>query len=164
MVDQRHRQRREQELSERSGRRSRAEGERAPLRRHQPAERADHHGEGGAGQAETDHHAGAEMEHRRRLGIGHGRQAERIEHRARAEHRHRAEAIRHRTGHGLGGAPQQHLDRECQREQVAAPAVGARHRREEEAEPRARPEAQHRDQAAANQDDGGRAPGHRAAG
>jgi hypothetical protein len=148
-VDQRHRQRREKELSERSGRGAGAEGKRPPLRRHQLAERADHDSERGAGQPEADHDAGTEMEHRRRAGIGHRSQAERVENRARAENRRGAETIRHCAREGLGRAPQQHLDREREREQVAAPAVRARHRGEEKAHPRARAEAQYSDQAAA---------------
>src|SRR5262249_56682990 len=44
-------------------------------------------------------------------------------------------------------------------EHVAPPAVRDRHRGEENSQPRARPEADHCDQTAAGQDDGGRAPG-----
>jgi hypothetical protein len=85
-ADQRYREWREQELSERSGRRAGAEGERPPLRRHQLAERADHDGERAAGQPEADDLAGTEVEHRRRSGIGHRGEAQRVEDRAHAEH------------------------------------------------------------------------------
>ena len=57
-ADQRDRERRKQKLSERAGRGAEAEGGRAPLRRHQLAERANHDGESTARQAEADQDAG----------------------------------------------------------------------------------------------------------
>ena len=129
-VNERHRERREQELPERAGRRPRAEGDRAPVRRHQLAEGADHDGEGGAGEPESDHRTGREMKHARRGRVGHGRQTERIEDRPQAEDRRGSIMVCHRPGHGLGRAPQQHLDGEREREHVAAPPMCTRHRGE----------------------------------
>ena len=60
-VHQAHGERREQELAERARRRAGAERERAPAFRHELAERADHHRQRAAGQAEADQHAGREM-------------------------------------------------------------------------------------------------------
>ena len=157
-LHQGHRERGEQELSERARRSAGAEGERAPFRRHQLAERTDHDGEGGAGEPEADHHAGGEMKHPGGRSVGHRRQADRIEDRSHAQHRHRPEAVRHPSGEGLGGAPEQHLNREREREHVAPPAVFAGHRDEKESEPGAHPKAEDRDQATAHEDDGGRAP------
>jgi hypothetical protein len=101
------------------------------------------------------------MEHSRRGGVGHGRQAERVEDRAQAENRRGPITIRHRPGQRLRRAPQQHLDRERECEYVAAPAMCARHRSEKETQPRTRPETDQRDQATAGQDDGGGPPGNR---
>ena len=58
----------------------------------------------------------------------------------------------------LRGAPDQNLDRQRQREYVAAPAIGRRHRRQEQTKRGARPEAERADQAAANENDERRAP------
>ena len=54
-VDQRMRERRIEELAERARRGAGAEGEGAPVLRHELAERADHHRERAAGKAEADH-------------------------------------------------------------------------------------------------------------
>ena len=62
-VHQRDRERRKQELAERAGRGAEAEGERAPLRRHQFAEGADHEVNESRDEAEADQHAGREVEH-----------------------------------------------------------------------------------------------------
>ena len=51
------RERRKQELPERARRRADAERERAPVYRQQFSERADHDGEGGAREPETDQEA-----------------------------------------------------------------------------------------------------------
>lgn len=54
--------------------------------------------------------------------------------RAQRKHAHCAEAIRERAGKRLTNAPEQHLDRERERKDIAAPSIGLRHRREEETE------------------------------
>jgi hypothetical protein len=71
---------------------------------------------------------------------------------------HRAEAVGDRARKRLSGTIEQRLHRDRQREDLAVPAVGRRQRREEEAERRARPEPDHRDQAAAEHDHCGCAP------
>ena len=150
-------------MPERAGGRPGAECERAPLRRHQLAECADHDRKGGAGEPEADHRAGREMEHSRRIRVGHGRQAERVEHRSDAENWRRSIAVRQRAGHRLGRAPEQHLDRERERKHVAPPTVRARHRGEKEAQARTCAETDERDQATADQNELGGAPGERPA-
>jgi NAD(P)H-nitrite reductase large subunit len=65
---------------------------------------------------------------------------------------------------GCGPLVKQILDCERHREHIAAPAVRTRHRRQEKAERGARPEAHHRNQAAAQHDDGRRTPGDRLGG
>ena len=134
-IDEIDREGREQKLPERTGSRSGPERDRPPLRRHQLAEGADHDGEGRARESEADDQAGGQMEHRRRIGVGHRRQAEGIEDGAHAQHRHGAVPIGHRARKRLGRPPQQHLNREREREHVAPPAEGARHRREEKCQP-----------------------------
>ena len=71
IVDQRHAERREQELAERSGRSAGAERDAAPLRRQQLAECGQHQIERAAGQAEADQDAGAEIERQRRRRVAH---------------------------------------------------------------------------------------------
>ena len=164
MIHQRDRQRREQELAERAGRGAGAERKRPPSLRHQLAEGADHHGERATGKAETDQHAGRQVQFQRRAGVGHPDDAGDVEQQPADQHPDRAEAVGERARERLAGAPQQHLDRQRQREHVAAPAVGGAHRPEEEAERRARPEGDEADQAAADQDDRRRAPGRQAGG
>jgi hypothetical protein len=149
-VDERAREWREQELAERAGRRAGAECERPPVVGHELAERPDHQVERTARQAETDENAGRELEHRRRRGIGHEHEAERIEQRPGPQDANRAEAVRHSAGEWLADAPQQILDGDREREHVAAPIARDRQRREELAESRARAEAQQGDDAAAS--------------
>ena len=60
---------------------------------------------------------GTEVEHRRRSGMGHRGEAQRVEDRAHAEHWRGTETIRYRAREGLGHAPQQHLDRERERKE-----------------------------------------------
>ena len=55
--------------------------------------------------------------------IGHQREAERVEQRPDAQHARGAEAVGDRTRKRLANAPQQVLQREREREHVAAPAV-----------------------------------------
>ena len=70
-------------------------------------------------------------------------------------------AIGDRARERLADTPEQILKCEGEREDVAAPAVRARHRGEEQAERRARPKADQRDQASANNDNGRRPPRQR---
>ena len=155
---QRDRERRKQELAERAGRRAETKCRRAPLRRHQFAERADHDGERAARQAEADQHAGRQSQHQRRGRIGHQVEAEPIEHGAEREHARRAVAVGNGAGDRLADAPQQILNSQREGEDVAAPMVGLRQRRKEKPERRTRPEADHRDQAAAQHQHNGVAP------
>ena len=74
------------------------------------------------------------------------------------------EAIGHGARKWLADAPKQILQREGECENVAAPAVRARHRSQKQAERRTRSEADQRDQASANNDDGRRPPGQRTRG
>ena len=98
------------------------------------------------GKAEADEHAGREIEHPRRGRIRHQGETERIEQRRRRTARARCRSDRQSRRRTAGRPPQDVLDREREPEHVAAPAVVLRHRREEEAERRARTEAQQRDQ------------------
>ena len=81
-----------------------------------------------------------------------------IEHAAGAQHAHGAVAIGNRAGERLTHTPQDVLYGQRQPEHVAIPTVVLGHRREKEAERRARTEAQQRNHAAARHDHGGRAP------
>jgi len=56
-----------------------------------------------------------------------------------AEHPHGSVAVGDDAGERLADAPQQVLQRERESEDVAAPVIGIRHRRQEEAQRRARP-------------------------
>ncbi len=159
-VDQHAGERREQELAERSGRGAETERERAPRFRQELAERADHDGEGAARQRKADEQAGAEIEQARRRRMRHEDETGRIGDRAGPQHAHRAITIRDRAGERLKGAPQQVLDRERPGEDVTAPSIGERHRVEELAGRRARPEAQHADHTAAGDDHDRGAPSH----
>jgi hypothetical protein len=158
LVDQHHREWREQELTEGACGGAGAEGERPPFRRQQFAECTHHDHEGRAGKSEANDYAGRQMQGRRAARIGHQRKAERIENRPCAEHLRRAEAVRQGSGEGLAGTPEQHLNSKREREYVAAPAVCAGYRREEKPERGARSKAEHPDRATANQDDGRRTP------
>ena len=59
----------------------------------------------------------------------------------------RAVAVRDRSGHRHSDAPQQVLDRQCQREGLPRPAVRGRHRLQEQTEAGPYPEPDERDQA-----------------
>ena len=157
-VDQRHAQRRIQELAEGARGGAGAEGERAPAFRQELAESRQHDAEGAAGEAEADEDAGRNAEKKRRVGVGHQREPDGIENPAAAEHPHGAEAIGQHAGKRLARAPQDVLDREREAEHIAIPAVRLRLRRQEQAERRARPEAEHGDEAAAQHDHERRAP------
>ena len=69
-----------------------------------------------------------------------------------------AETIGDRAGERLTDAPEQILDRQRQARTRRGPSRCSRHRRQEQAERRARPEADRADQAAADQDHQRRAP------
>ncbi len=91
--------------------------------------------------------------------IGHERETGGIKHRTCAQHFHRAVAVGDHAGERLANAPQQVLDRDRERENVAAPVIGARQRRQEEAERRARSECDDREHTAEHNDHHRRAPG-----
>jgi hypothetical protein len=74
------------------------------------------------------------------------------------EHANGAEAVGDRAGERLTDAPQQVLERKGERKNIAAPAVLRRHRIEEQTGGRTRTVPQQRDQAATDENDGGRAP------
>ncbi len=128
------------------------------LRRQELAERRQHDRKRAAGKTEADQYAGGDIEHRRAGRLRHQRQARGVKQRADAEHPHRAEAVGDDAAERLADAPQQILQRQRKGEDVAAPVIGARQRREEEAERRARPERDERDQAAEADDQRRRAP------
>ncbi len=158
IVDQAHAERREQELPERTRRGAGAERGRTPVRRQKLAERRDDHVERAAGDADTDQHAGGEIEHPGRRGVRHHEQAEGVEQRADDDDAGGAETIGESAGERLRRAGNQGLHGGREREHLAAPTVRVGERREKEAERRARPEADHGDQAAAGDDDGRGAP------
>ena len=159
VVDQRDAKRRKQELAERAGRRPHAERDRPPACRQELGKGADHDAERTTAEAEPNQHAGRQMKLKRRFGIGHPHDAADVEQSSPDQHPGGAEAIGERAGERLAGAPQQHFDRQRQREHVAAPAVGGGHRRQKKSEGRARPKADQRDQTSANEDDEWGAPG-----
>jgi hypothetical protein len=88
----------------------------------------------------------------------HQRQTERVEQRAGAQHPDGAEAIGDDAAKRLADAPQQILQGERESKDVAAPMMRGRHRREKEAERRARAESDDGDQTAAADDQRRRAP------
>jgi hypothetical protein len=146
-------------LPERTGRGAEPEGERAPFRRQQLAEGREDDRERGTGEAEPDECAGGGIEQRCVRRMRHQREAGGEHQRAGAEHPHGAEAVGDDAGERLADAPQQILQGERERKDVATPVIGLRHRRQEEPESRARPERHHRDQTAEADDEEGRAPG-----
>ena len=162
IVDHRDAERREQELPERAGRGAGAERKAALLGRQQLAERRQHQVERTARQPEADQDAGAEIERQRRRRITHQKQTAGIEQRADDHHAQDAEAIGDGARDRLAQAPQQVLQRQREAEHVASPGEVAAHRLDEKAEARARPEAQQRDQASADDDDQRRPPGAKA--
>ncbi len=164
IVDQRDAERREQELAERSCRGAGAECDAALFRWQQLAECRQHQVERATGEAETDQHAGAEIERQRRRGVAHQQQAAGIEHRAHRDHAEHAEAIGDGAGNRLSETPEKVLQRQRQSEYVAAPGGVAAHRLHEETEAGAWAEAEKSDSAAADDDDQRRPPVDGAAG
>ncbi len=158
IVDQRDAERCEHELSERTRRGARAQRDAAPFLRQQLAEGRQHQIERTAGQTETDQKSGADIERQRRAGITHHQQAGGIHQRTDANHTHAAEPVGNRAGEGLADPPQQILNGKGECEDIAAPRKLAAHGLHEEAEGRTRPERQHADQAAADDDHQRRAP------
>ena len=152
-IDQHDGQRRVEELPERAGRSAEPEGKRAPLRRQQLSEGREDDRERRAGEAETDESAGRCVEQRRARRVRHQGEAGGEHQGAGTEHPHGAVAVGDDAGERLADAPQQILQREREGENVAAPVIGVRHRRQKEAQCRARPERHHRDQAAEADDD-----------
>ena len=148
-------------MAERARRCAGAEGDRAPAFRQQLTERGNHEVERAARQAEADQHAGRQIEHAGRRRLRHHVDAGGVEQRARDDHPHRAEAVGDRARERLRRAIEQRLHRHRQREDFARPAVRGGHGVEKQAERRARPETDQRDQAAADDDDRRRAPSHR---
>ena len=164
-VDEKVRDRREEELAERARRGAGPEGERPPFRRQELAEGAEDEVERRAREAEADEHAGAEMHQPGRRRIGHDREPERVEDRPGADHAHRAEAVGDGACEGLADAPEQVLQRDRQAEDVAPPAVLGRHRDLEQPGGRPRPGGDQGDGAARRDhelggDSARRRPGH----
>ena len=157
-IDQADAQRREQELPERTGCRAGAERRGAPAFRQELAERRDDQVERTAREPEADQDAARQIEHGRGRRLRHHEQAGSVEQCAGDDHANHAEAVRERAGERLRGAVQQRLHRDRERKHLASPAVRIRHRRQEQAERRARPETDHGDETAAHHDDGRRAP------
>ncbi len=160
IADESDAERRIEELAERTRRGAGAEGHRALFGRQQLAEGREHEVERRAGKAETDQHAAGDRQ-RRRVGRNrHQVEAGSIEQRAAPEHLERAETIGNRAHERLADAPHQVLDRQCEGEDIAAPAVGGDNRLLEKAHRRARAEAERRDGAAGEDDEaGGQNPG-----
>ena len=143
------RERREQELPERTGGGTGAKGETAPAFRHQLAERADHHRERTAGEAEPDQHAGRQIEHQRCRRIAPSRRG-RARREWRRAHSTRIGPKRSATppANGCTAPHSRFCSASANEKHVAAPAVIERQRRQELAERRAWPERKHRDRAA----------------
>ena len=98
-----------------------------------------------AGEPETDEHAGREIEHQRRGGVGHHGEPDGVQDGADPQHADHAEPVRQHAGERLAKSPYDVLNRDREAEHVAAPVVGLRLRCQKEAERRARPEADHGD-------------------
>ena len=156
--DERLAQGRQQELAEAAGRGGDAHGPRAPLGRHAPGEGGHDDGERAAGEAQADQDAGGQVHLQRGLGHGHQRHARGVEQAAHGQHPRAAEPVGERPGERLARAPEQVLDRDREREHLAPPAVRLRDRDGEQPEAGADAEGEERDQAAAGDDHGGRAP------
>src|SRR6185369_6431950 len=88
----------------------------------------------------------------------HEREAGAVEDGAGREHAARAPFVGDGTRHGHAGAPHQHLQRDREREDLAAPAELLRDRREEQAAARAHAERDEAYDAAAGDDQRWRAP------
>ncbi len=140
--DQRLAERREKELA--GGGRGRDEtiGGRAQMLRQHAGHRRHHQEQRRAGNADAEQHTGGKLKRDRAAGIGHQHEAERVEKRPEYQHAGRAKLVGDHADEGLGRAPGEVLDGDGQRENLASPAVLARHRRQEEAHGRARPAVQ----------------------
>ena len=143
-MDQRGREWRIEELTERARRRPSTEGEAAPVFRHELAERTDHHRKRAAGKTEADQHSGRKVEFYERRRLPHPGKPRRIEDRAEAEHPHRTKAVGDCPCKWLRRPPEKILYGDRQRERLAAPAAVERQRREELTERRARTERESR--------------------
>ena len=160
-ADQPDRERREDELPGGAGGRSEAERHRAILGRQELAESRQHDVEGATRETEADQHAGRHVEGEGSRGDRHQGEAGRVEEDPDRQHPHCPEAVGDGPHERLPDAPEQVLQGKREGVGVAAPAIGADDRRLEEAERRARPEGQHRREAAARDNYGGRAPANR---
>jgi len=88
----------------------------------------------------------------------HQEQPEHVQQRAAQYHAPRAVLVGEHAGERLRRAPHQVLHGECEREGLAAPVHVGRDRLQEEPEAVADAHGEREDQAAAHEDDGGRAP------
>jgi hypothetical protein len=150
IVDHRYAERREQELTERSGGGSGAERYAALLERQQLAERRQHQIERAARQSEADQDPGADIKRQRRRRVAHHEETAGVENSADTHDAQDAEPVSDRAGKRLPQPPQQVLSREREAENVAAPGKIPAHRLNEKAEARSRPEAQQTDRATAD--------------
>ena len=150
-IDQRAGNRGKQELSERAGRRARAERNAAPLFWQDFAESRQHHVERATRQTEADQPACRHRQTGRRIGIGHHHLPQPVKQSPDTQHPCGAETVGHRPCEGLADAPEQVLDRHREGEHLAAPAMAGRHRDLEQADRRPRPEGHHADQTARRQ-------------
>ena len=142
------RERRIEELAERTRRGAGAEREAAPAVRHELAERADHHRERAAGQPEADQHAGREIEADDRVVRAPSRRAPRRRAARRGTARAPGRTGRRTRRRTAAPRPRAGSVWRCEARTPRGPSRVERQRREELAERRARPERDQRDDAA----------------
>ena len=134
-LQQRLRARHHEELAEGSARRGDAEGEAALLWRHETADRAQQHAEGGGGERKADHDAKRQMQPEGAADGGRGQQARHIQGRARRREAARAITVSQRADERLRHAPQQVLEGHRHAERFPPDAEIHAHRLEKQAKP-----------------------------
>ena len=157
--DQRLGGRKHRELAERPGRAGDPQRHAALLGRVDAPEHAIDDAEGGARQPDADQHAGGERQFGAVGGVGHPDQSGDVEQGADEQHAAGAVAVGDQPGERLRHAPHQVLQGQREGKGFAPPAVGCRHRLQEQAEAVPRAHCQGHDEAAAGEDQDGRAPG-----
>ena len=159
--DERLAERREDHLPRGPRRRPQAQGEGAALGTDHPGHGGQREGEGGERHPDAHQDAGRQVQRGGAVGDRHAPDAGRVDRRARRQHPRRPEPVAQAAGERQGQAPRQVLDRQGQRERLAAPAARRGHRLQEESEDRARAEAEHRDGAGRGHDQRRRPPARR---
>ena len=158
--DQELRERQQQELAERAGGRRDAHGEAAALGRHGAADDRQDDAEGRAAQRAAEEQRRVEMHEERSRDVGKADEAQDVADGAEGDDAPRAVAVGEAAGERAERTPHQVLQRDREREHLAAPAVFEAHRLQEQAEAGADAERDQHDDGAAGEHHRRRAPGN----